>query len=369
MSKNKELLRLIESELGKFQMNLVAALELGPLDDENGGTEDGEIEVEVGAVLAANQDFDLETLADDTVSVGEGSFLVCNPGDTEGLFVIDVYDADSNPITTGLVIAQDDIDTLVETGYLEIIPAEDITYESIKIEDKDVIDEAFIKFIHGKMKKFKLAPKKGFKRVGTKYVKISAQAMAQMRKNAVKASRKANLGSAKITRMKTMRIRKQKVHDSVAKAGYKVVEGFDVIEGDKDNKKTIALESGDVLKFTGSKLDISRDGKNLVSGIIVGESFLNECLDGELVAEVEEVEAEVKAEEVEGEGVKAEEVEEEVAESVLTFTNESGYVFTKAGKATKLGNRVRTRSYLIGEGYSINSVILDNAFNGKKVTL
>jgi hypothetical protein len=349
---------------------------LNEMDDME-GMEDGGmmVDVEVGAVLGVNTDFTLETLAGDEIDVAEGCFMVMNPGETEGLFLVDIYDENSEVIETELVVAQDEIDELVSEGYMDIIPEEEITYEGTHI------DEAFVKFSHGKMKKFKIKAKKGFKRVGTKYVKISAASLAKMRKNAIKAGRKAHTGKAKLMAKKTMRIRKARVQDSVNLAiGYEVKEGFDIVEGSGENKRKIALESGDCLSFVKDKdikLEISRDGKSFVSGMIVDETFLNTCINDNLIKESgEEItklpdEEETEEKETEEKETEEKETEEEsnVEESVLTFRNEKGYIFNKNGKNVVLGNRIRARSYLISEGFNVSAGALDSAFAGKKVKL
>jgi hypothetical protein len=358
------------------------------------------VEVEVGAVLTVVEGFDLETIDGETVYVDAGSFVAVNAGDAVGLLSLDIYDGDSNLIESGVAIVEDEIDSLVESGYLELIPEEDIEY----VEES--VDEAFLQIRGGKIKRFKLKAKKGFKRVGGKYVKIAAATIAKMKRNAIKAGRRAQTGLAKMMRKKSMRVRKARIGDSVqAPKGYAVKEGFDVIIGKGGQK--ILLENGDALTITNNAMNVIREGKSIAGNVVVDETFVKSCLtEGLIMESADEAEEEIALEKepVEGEEVPAkEEAKEEVpateepaieepateepateepateepateegeavAESVLSFRNSKGYVMTKEGKEYILGNRVRARSFLVSEGIEVTSSMLDGAFAGKKVTL
>jgi hypothetical protein len=368
-------------------------------------------EVEVGAVLGVTEDFEFEKDDGSTIVVPTGSFMVLNAGESDEEFSVDIYDESSSLIEGGVVLTASDLDDLVSSGYAEEIPQDSMTLESVAEEVAGIpVNEVFVKFSHGKIKKFQLKPKKGYKRVGTSYVKLSASALSKMRKNAAKMGKKKQTSASKMMRRKTMKIRKAKVHAGVdMSAGYMVKEGFDLENGNKVHP----LETNDIIKFQLNEnkeitLTVSRKDIEIFKDIPVEERFINECLSEMLIENVgeevkpdevldpkpdateevldpkpdttEEVKPdateEVKPDATEEvkpdatEEVKPDAIEEtKVVESVLKYNSQKGYVLVKDGNVQTLGNRVRARALLINEGFTVTSVILDSAFNGKDVIL
>ena len=122
----------------------------------------------------------------------------------------------------------------------------------------------------------------------------------------------------------------------------KVVEGFDITSGEM----VFATEEGDIISYENESISVVREGATLVKGMSVADDFIDRCI---------------------SEGV----LEEVVAESasILSFQSGKGYVLTKEGAEIAMGNRIRARAYLTNEGFEVTAEMLDNAADGKLVTL
>ena len=79
----------------------------------------------------------------------------------------------------------------------------------LETEEQDVT-EAIRKVRGGKVVKLKKAPKKGYKVIDGKYVKMSSKEIAARRKAIKKAQRKSHTGAAKLARRKSMKLRLRK---------------------------------------------------------------------------------------------------------------------------------------------------------------
>lgn len=163
------------------------------------------------------------------------------------------------------------------------------------IEDKEELDEAFMKVVGGKVVKFAKKAKAGFKRVKGKYVKLTQKELRARRKAVKKAGKSAHRAAANIRRAKSL-MKRQKMLANMDIDTHKMSEMFNkalenIYSGDTKEKYHVPVVEGIeevTLSENDSRLDFKCDIKyddnvreSKVISINVEDCLVNSDLFGE----------------------------------------------------------------------------------------
>lgn len=323
---------------------------------------------------------DLFIATEDTVlggvEVEEGDFVEMVDIDDESV-IVNIYDRDAEIKEEDVVVDGEEFDEFL-ADY-----SDEIEYDEDGDEEEEV-EEAHVSFRGGKKHKISdrvWALRKKLKGTkfyvgadGKKHRKSRAQIKAQLKaaKHMKRISKFAHKGMANRLRAKS-----RKINSSVESGT--VAEAFTI----HSNGAYIHCYEGDVISISNESLSLVREGKAIIEGLKADEGFFDRAMESGCVKETtiedkEEKEAKKdKVAESEGCADKAEKAEKKeakeekpVKESVLTYEPDGRkYVYTCEGVETPLGNRFRARTWLSRQNIGVTSEQLEDAFNGKSVTL
>lgn len=278
-----------------------------------------------------------EVLADEFIEVDDAD-------EDEGTAVITIYDVDGYEKEVEVEVSYDALNDFLDSA------------DVFEIEEDDADEAAGMS--KGEFKKTQKMKAKKKTAKGNKKRKRNTAAQKKAIKAMLKAAHK---GGAQKKALKTRKIRAKKgFYDGSASGTVK--EGFDI----STNGMKVSVEEGDVLSMNeNGTVSIVREGKTIVEGLEVSENFFDRCI-SEGVLEGKDCESCKEEDESEEEKKEEEKVEES---SILTYKSGKGYVLVKEGSEIPMGNRMRARAFLVSEGYNVRAEDLDNAADGKLVTI
>lgn len=269
-----------------------------------------------------------------------------------------------------LVGDEDDVDEDVEDDIEEEVEDEELEDEDEFYDDDDIeesVGQRVTRIRKGKKQKVRL--KKGFKRTKDgKLKKMSSKEKRARKKAGKRIGRKRSTGASKIKRAKSMRIRKaRRIGEAVdmGTAQYICRKGFAFTFGDSDQEYTVQegytvfvedVDGGNV-----SLMVADSDSLVIYEGLEIESEFLGQCLESELLESLQ-VTGETVDEAVVSDARPIDEVVEDSTEKpTISYKEGVGYLFVSEGARYTLGNKIRARSFLIGEGYSVSEDILERA--------
>lgn len=317
-----------------------------------------EVKEEEEEIISEDADFGFIALEDTSIDGHEvlaDEFIEIDEVDEdENTAVITIYDVDGYEKEEDVEVSYDALSAFMDSA------------DVFEIEDDDADEAAGMsKGEYRKIQKMK-AKKKTAK--GNKKRKKNTAAQKKAIKAMLKAAHK---GGAQKKALKTRKLRAKKgfyEDKSDGTASGTVKEGFDI----STNGMKVSVEEGDILSMNeDGTISIVREGKTVVEGLEVSENFFDRCI-SEGVLEGKDCESckEEDEHEKEVEEKKVKEEEEKVEESsILTYKSGKGYVLVKEGSEIPMGNRMRARAFLVSEGYNVKAEDLDNAADGKLVTI
>ena len=293
----------------------------------------------------------------------------------EGDFVeIDEIDMDTETVTVTIYDSEGEIKSeAVELGYsdFDVFCSSDAV-EPVELGDEEGEDEELMeakKVVRGgkivtlKAAVVKIKNKLKKKNAGSGPNKFTVKAGKIVRKTSDEIRNAKKKGIAFGKKMKHFAKKRLKSFNKGKKFHQKASEGFDVVA----NGMKIAVEEGDVLTVEEGLMSVVRDGKTLVEGVHVDDSFLTKCIEEGVLSDIATMIDEEETAEV-AEVTEVEEVAETVAE-MLTYKPSKGYVLVKEGSEVPMGNRVRTRAFLKTQGVEVSADMLDRASTGEMVIL
>lgn len=266
-------------------------------------------------------------------------------------------------------------DTEDETDLEEDTDLEDDSEEDIEedteeefYDDEDVeesLGQRVVRVRKGQKQRVRI--KKGFKRGKDGKLKRMSMKEKKARKRAGKRiGRKRQTGSARIKQARSLRIRKaRRIGEAVdlnvvsymskkdfaftvnESEEFTILKGYSVLVEDVDSR-SVSLQV------------LDKDSKLVYEGVVVESEFVNQCLESDFLESVQ----------INGEGIDEQilrgnsvdtVVEDSVEKPTLTYNEESGFLFVSEGARYVLGNKIRTRSFLLSEGIIVSNDILERA--------